>query len=256
MRIRNVVGGLALLCTSAVALAQPLTDRGCGPTANQPAEPETSDQPAQQEKAPSIATSLPPSLADPGGVRSSLEAAGIIYSLTYIGEVLGNARGGIRRDTVYQGRLDVQLDADLEKLAGVRGLTSHTNFFQIHGRGLSGCCLENLLTVSGIEALPATRPFELWFEQKLLDDKVTVRAGQLSADTEFLVSQYGGLFVNATFGWPAITAANLSSGGPAYPLATPGVRKLAPTEQFSQPRVRRSCSSSGRACSAASPISP
>jgi porin len=32
------------------------------------------------------------------------------------------------------------------------------------------------------------------------------------------------VFINGTFGWPGITGANLPSGGPAYPLATPGAR--------------------------------
>src|SRR5215210_5253378 len=90
------------------------------------------------------------------------------------------------------------------------------------------------MTASGIEALPSTRLYELWLEQKFFNDRIAVRAGQLAADTEFLVSQQATLFVNATFGWPAITAANLPSGGPAYPLATPGVRlKVAPTDELS-----------------------
>ena len=44
------------------------------------------------------------------------------------------------------------------------------------------------MTASTIEALPSTRLYELWLEQKMLNDKVAVRAGQLAADTEFLVS--------------------------------------------------------------------
>ena len=61
-----------------------------------------------------------------------------------------------------------------------------------------------------------------------------MRAGQLGADTEFLSSNYASLFINSTFGWPIITAADLPSGGPAYPLATPGVRLgLYPTERLS-----------------------
>jgi len=32
------------------------------------------------------------------------------------------------------------------------------------------------------------------------------------------------VYQQSTFGWPTIFAANLPSGGPAYPLATPGVR--------------------------------
>jgi porin len=170
-------------------------------------------------------------LGDLGGARTRWEEAGFSFSLTYIGEVLGNASGGVRRGTIYEGRLDAQFDLDLDKALGWSGATIHTNFYQIHGTGLSRYYLANLLVASGIEALPSTRLYELWFEQKLLEGKLAVRAGQLAADTEFLVSQYAGLFVNSTFGWPGITAANLPSGGPAYPLATPGIRlKMQPTD--------------------------
>lgn len=235
MRFRHALAAFALLCClPAGAAAQPLTERGREAAgAELPAEPETSDQPAQQDKQPSISTSLPPELADPGGVRSTLERAGIVYSLTYIGEGLGNLRGGVRRGATFQGRFDAQLDIDLGRLAGLQGLVLHTNVYGIHNRGLSTCCLQNLLVASGIEATPATRLFELWAEQKLFDGRVAVRAGQLAADAEFLVSQYAGLFVNATFGWPAIAAANLPNGGPAYPTATPAVRvKLSPTDDL------------------------
>jgi carbohydrate-selective porin OprB len=55
--------------------------------------------------------------------------------------------------------------------------------------------------VSNIEALPATRLYELWAEQKLFDNTVSVRVGQLAADTEFILSQYAAVFVNSTFGF-------------------------------------------------------
>jgi porin len=161
--------------------------------------PETSDKPAGQPPPASIADSLGPA-GDPGGMRAALKKAGIEYSLTYIGEALGNTSGGIKRGTIYEGRLDLQLDADLDKLGGWKGATLHANFYQIHGRGLSRYYLGNLATASGIEALASTRLYELWLEQTFLDGKAALRVGQLAADTEFLVSQYAGLFVNATFG--------------------------------------------------------
>jgi porin len=37
-------------------------------------------------------------------------------------------------------------------------------------------------------------------------------------------SQTDDLFVNGTFGWPAIKASNLPAGGPAPPIAAPGIR--------------------------------
>ena len=125
------------------------------------------------------------------------------------------------------------VDADLEKLFGWQGAALHTNGYIIGGNGLSGNYVGNLMTVSNIEALSTTRLYEAWFEQKLDDGKIAVRVGQLGADSDFLISTYAALFINRTFGWANIVAADLPSGGPAYPLATPGVRlKFTPSDQF------------------------
>jgi porin len=224
-----------LLGTSALAQPSNQPQGAGGQPQTAAAQAETSDQPSANGPAapPSIQSSLGP-YGDPGGFRSFLSSKGIEYSLTYIGEVLGNVSGGVKRGAIYEGRLDVQLDADLDKLLGWQGATFHTNFYQIHGTGLSRYYLANLNVASGIEALPSTRLYELWLEQKFLDGQIALRAGQLAADTEFFVSQTASLFVNATFGWPTYTGANLPSGGPAYPLATPAARvKWTPNDQAS-----------------------
>ena len=80
------------------------------------------------------------------------------------------------------------------------------------------------MPVSSIEALPTTRLYELWFEQKFAHDTFAIRAGQLAADTEFVTSKYTDVFINGTYGWPTITALNLPSGGPSPPLAAVGAR--------------------------------
>ncbi len=199
-----------------------------------PATPNTTSQQAEgvTNAQPSIQTSLGKA-GDPGGLRAFLEAKGINYNFTYIGEVLGNASGGTKRGATYQGRLDGQLDVDFEKLADLKGFAGHAQFFQIHGRGLSGNNTQDLFTTSGIEAFPTTLLYEAWLEKKLADGKLFVRAGQLAADTEFFISQTATLFVNATFGWPGSYANDLPSGGPAFPLATPGIRlKAAPTDRL------------------------
>ena len=181
----------------------------------------------------SITTSLPPELADPGGTRAALAAKGIQFQLNYIGEVLGDVAGGMRQGSIYDNRLELCVDADLEKLFGWQGAALHANGYVIGGNGLSRSYVGNLLTVSNIEALSTTRLYEAWFEQKFADGKIAVRVGQLGADTEFITSTNAGLFINGTFGWPNITASDLPSGGPAYPLATPGIRlKLTPSDNW------------------------
>ena len=224
----------ALLGTSALAQPSDQPQGAGGQIRTSTAQAETSDQPSANGPTPppSIQSSLGP-YGDPGGIRSFLSSKGIEYSLTYIGEVLGNVSGGVKRGAIYEGRLDTQLDADLDKLLGWHGATFHTNFYQIHGTGLSRYYLNNLNVVSGIEALPSTRLYEIWLEQKFLDGQVALRAGQLAADTEFFVSQTATLFVSSTFGWPTYTGVNLPSGGPAYPLATPAARvKYTPTDNI------------------------
>ena len=173
---------------------------------------------------PSIATSLQPGLADPGGVRAALGAHGIQMGLNYINDVMANTTGGLKRGAIYQGRLEYTFDACLGKLIGWPDANFHVNFYQTHGTGLSRYYVGNVLTTSLIEALPATRLFEIFIQQKLFDGKLDIRFGQLAADSEFVASSYVNVLMNASFGWPAILAANLPSGGPAFPLATPGVR--------------------------------
>ncbi len=182
----------------------------------------------------SIASSLPRELADPGGIRSALGREGITFHVNYIGEGLGNPTGGVKQGAFYDGRLELALEADLEKTIGWPGLSFFVNVYQIHGFSLSANNLGVLMPVSFIEALPDTRLFELWLDQKLFDGKLSIRFGQLAADSEFIISQGAQAFLNGSRGWPSIAGINLPDGGPAYPIAAPGVRVLfAPDDRFS-----------------------
>ena len=236
-RALSLVASAAVLAL-AIGLAAPRAlaqdaPTGAGNLPDLGGTPQSSGQPAAQgtegQGNASVASSLG-RFGDPGGVRAALAQRGVTYSFVFIGEVLGNATGGVRRGSIAEGRLDLQLNVDLGKAIGLDGATLHANGYEILGRGLSGRNLDNLSPVSNIEALPSTRLYEAWIEQVLLDGKVGIKAGQIGADTEFFVSQYATLFVNSTFGWPNITSYDLPSGGPAYPLATPGLRlRLSPT---------------------------
>jgi porin len=151
---------------------------------------------------------------------------GVKFAATYIGEALGNTSGGFKRGAVYEGRLNLAVDADLDKLLGLQQLTFHANLFQIHGEGLSRSNVQNLLTLSGIEALPTTRLYEAYFERLWGEKTVSLKIGQLAADSEFFNAKYTEVFTNASFGWPAITSVDLPSGGPSPPLAAVGARVL------------------------------
>ena len=180
--------------------------------------------------AATIATSLPNN-GDPGGVRKSMAERGITYNFLYTNDILANIRGGEKRGTIDEGKLEASIAIDLGKLAGFNGLQFYSNAFAIHNTGrIRRDYVGGINTISSIEATPATRLSEIWLEQKFWDERASFRFGQLTADTEFFVSGLNGLFLQG--GWPTIVAANTPSGGPTYPLSTPGVRlKVDPSEQ-------------------------
>ena len=167
---------------------------------------------------------------DLDGLRPLLDKAGISLGLSETTEVLGNPTGGQRRAAIIEGATQISLGVDLGKAAGLEGGLFNVSAFQIHGRGLTAD-VGSLNEISSIEAHPTTRLNELWFQQSFWSGKLDVKIGQQSADLEFITSEYEDLFLNSGFGWPTLPAIDLPSGGPAYPLATPGFRvRLKPTE--------------------------
>src|SRR5262245_43151704 len=188
------------------------------PAFAQPIYEETPDKFGVTE--PSIATSLPQH-GDPYGVRKYLFDRGVAYNVIYTNDVLGNTRGGIRRGTIDQGKLEGQLLVDLEKLAGWKDWTFYANAFGIYNSGrIRRDYVGGMNTIAAIEADPTVRLSELWLERWV--GPVSFRFGQLAADAEFFYSDLSVLFLQSD--WPTIAAVNLPGGGPAYPLSTPGVR--------------------------------
>jgi len=156
--------------------------------------------------------------------HNGLANKGLNFGLTYIGDNIANVSGGVARGGIHFGRFDFSVDADLEKLFGWTGGRIYANALEIYGRGLSRNYVQNLATISEIEALPDRRLYNAYFEQNFFNGRLNIRAGQQAADVEFFDSQTDDLFINGTFGWPAIKASNLPAGGPAPPIAVPGIR--------------------------------
>ena len=57
---------------------------------------------------------------------------GVKFAATYIGETIGNLSGGLKQGAIYEGRLNLAVDLDLQKLLGLHQLALHANMFQIH----------------------------------------------------------------------------------------------------------------------------
>ncbi len=164
------------------------------------------------------------------GVRTTLEDKGIEVFGGYSAEVWGNTTGGIKQGAVYTGLLDFGTTVDLEKLVGWQGAKVSTTWLWISGRDASEDLVGNFFTISNLAGFNTLRMMELWFQQDFFQrgadaaPGLSIRVGQLTADSEFVISDYGALFINGTFGWPAFMYTNLPEGGPGYPMGTLGVR--------------------------------
>ena len=164
-------------------------------------------------------------LGDMWGLRSGLSRFGISLALSETSEVLGNVTGGVKTGFAYDGLTQAVLQLDTERAFGWHGGLFNVSGLQIHGSNLSANNLLTLETASGIEANRAWRLWELWYQQKILDeDRLDIRVGQMSLDNEFMISQEALLFVNTADGWPVVPSVDLPGGGPAYPLSALGVR--------------------------------
>jgi len=191
---------------------------------------------AQQNHAPPTtlqnpATAAPSDLwtrstlfGDMGGLRPWLNTHGVTLGLQETSEYMRNFSGGTHRIGTYHGMAQLSVGIDTDQAFGLPGGTFYASGLQIRGTDLSTRSLQVIQTATGAEANAGTRLWELWYQQAMLDDKIDLKIGQQALDQEFMVSDYAGTFMNATFGWSALPAADLPSGGPAYPLSSLGVR--------------------------------
>lgn len=158
------------------------------------------------------------------GCRPVAETNGVVLSAQSISDLFGNTTGGAATGTTYSGLLNLGLAVDLQKAIGWEGASFKNTWLWLYGQDVSSNYVGNALTVSSVEGIPAFRCYELWFQQNLFHDALSLRGGLLGLDTEFMTSDTANLFVNSTFGPPALFTLNIPNGGPVYPMATPGVR--------------------------------
>jgi len=180
---------------------------------------------AQQWLGPGDVCSADTLLGDWGGLRSRLAKYGVGFGLQEQTELWANLAGGIKQGVEYDGLTTASLCIDMAAATKDRwNARIFASGFQVYGPGPSIPLVGALQLLSGLEATPSTKLYDLWLEQPLFGGKLLVRFGQEGANDEFMLAPYTTLFLNSSFGFPPVLALDLPSGGPNYPLASPFVR--------------------------------
>ena len=159
-------------------------------------------------------------LGDWGGLRTKLAENGVEFEFFYVGSMPTNLGGGIRAGTAYQHGFLAALDLDTEKLGLWGGGHFHVSGVSLEGRPFADTYVGDLNKTNLVDFPADTRLWQAYYEQSLFNKKLTVKAGLMSVDRDFITPElYNSLasinFLNQTFFYPTM-AFNLYDI-PAFP---------------------------------------
>jgi porin len=133
------------------------------------------------------------------GARQRLEDAGISIAFDALLEGFKNFRGGLNTSEVVGApTLDLSLTLDTERLLNWHGGTFHVDLEYHGGQNPTEVLVGDLQVFDKSNASRYFQFFELWYEQKLLDDKIRLKIGKVDANTEFSVIDSGLAFLNSS----------------------------------------------------------
>jgi porin len=161
---------------------------------------------------------------DWGGWRDALAAHGVSFGFTYTGDVWGVVAGGRRHRADYVSDLDLTLSVATEPLLGWRG-----GKLFVYGIGLSrtrspSASAGDVQALDNIDAPSQWRLYEAWYQQELLDSRLSVLAGLYDVSGEFDFTETAQLFLNGSFGTGKDFGQSGVHGPSIFPATSLGVR--------------------------------
>src|SRR5262245_2085890 len=132
-----------------------------------------------------------------GGARQRLVKAGVTPQASYTTDLLANPIGGARQGFAYAGNLEASLEFDLESLLGLKGSGFFIAASWASGRDLSERKIGNLFTVSQVFEGQSVGLAQMYFEQDLLEERLSLAIGRLSTEEDFATSDLFENYVSA-----------------------------------------------------------
>ena len=198
-------------------------------------------QPPDADADPAVASgdaSLPEHLlGDWGGLRTGLLFKGINLDLGYVSETDAVVSGGRRQGVDYAHSIDLKVDLDMQKLAGLGGFSLHGAVGERAGRDASIDFLREHLNqiqeIYGGAGSVAAHLAYLYAEESLAGGAFDVEAGRMGVGDEFAESPLYCAFTSHA-DCPAPNDLGITTGFTIYPASTWGGRvKIAPGDGLS-----------------------
>lgn len=168
-----------------------------------------------------------------GGSRTNLSNSGLDLEFTYTGEIISYIGGGVEKGNDYSDNIDLTATFNLEKLLAWKGATLFAYVLGNHGgivertpgyvQGVSNRA-GAIQGISNIAAYSTWKLYEIWLEQKLFGQKLSLLAGLFDLNSEFDVQETSGIFLNPSFGIGAEYAQTGENGPSIFPTTSVALR--------------------------------
>lgn len=135
-------------------------------------------------------------LGDFWGTRNYIDEEGVEISATYTTNIAGNPVGGRQLSATYTDNFLFGVELSLEKLVGWKGATLTVSGLNRDGQSLSEIALGNQFTVQQIYGGQTAMFFGLALEQKLFDDRISLKMGRFATGDDFASSPIYWLYMN------------------------------------------------------------
>jgi len=153
-----------------------------------------------------------------GQVDSMKTESAFRFEASYVGDIVSNLSGGIKKGTTYLGLANIKSGFNTETANWWKGGEAFINIGNTHGGQPSATLVGDFQGVSNIEAGNLSFLYELWYKQNF--GRVDVTIGLQDLNANFAVSENGGLFTNSSFGIHSSIADNVAP--PIFPLTALG----------------------------------
>jgi porin len=158
-----------------------------------------------------------------GGLRGKLATKGVEFEFAYSGEIFSNVSGGVDQKTIYHDNFDLITAINAELLLGVKG--GEFRFYFLGNSGDSPSAnIGDMQTASNIDTDPAWKLYEVWYQQRFMDDRLRVLIGLYDLNSEFDVVETGGLFLNSSHGIGPDFSQSGQNGPSIFPVTSIALR--------------------------------
>lgn len=149
--------------------------------------------------------------------RRDMDDRGMTAGLVLVNDWSTNLRGGASSSSFNRYSLDLSLTVDTSKLVGWHGGAASVRF-KNHVGEVGGDYVGDEQGFSNIDDVSRTHLYEVWYEQRLVADRVRLKVGKVDANSSFASVRVAADFLNSSMGYsPTILAL------PTYPEPKPSI---------------------------------